>query len=244
MVRGHIAVWLAGALLAAPPAQAQRMQGFADVAADRDVVTLKVPGWMRGKIGSDGAARGSVRRKALGTSDLVDLFGLTVGGAERFGRFSFDIATDRADEALVGDCIYDRTERRVGVGALTISQPLRPLLLRCRFERDGIAIGGMEIEAAPRTAALVQPSRRTGHVEMLGTRLGIESEHRMQGAKVPTDAPVGYRFRSGDASMGGVDLTGFNKRPLAMAKHGNERLAALAAGTALAVFWDPGDTND
>lgn len=68
----------------------------------------------------------------------------------------------------------------------------------------------------------------------------------MQGARVPTELPVGYRVADADTDevIGAVDLTDFSRRVIALPTSNSARPVSLVASIALAVFWDPGDTDD
>lgn len=233
-------------IMAASPACAQRMAGFADIAAKGNVLELRVPLWMNGTMRAGPALTGRVRRKSLGASEALTLFGISIGGAERFGRFTFEAEGPSVDGKLSGDCIYDRTERRLGIDSFTISEPRRPLLLRCRFLRAGQVVGTLRLEAEAGTGAIAQPAHRIGRVKLGDKTVTIRSEHYLQGARVPTELPVGYRVADADTDevIGAVDLTDFSRRVIALPTSNSARPVSLVASIALAVFWDPGDTDD
>jgi hypothetical protein len=62
---------------------------------------------------------------------------------------------------------------------------------------------------------------------------------------VPTSDPVGYWLEDASGQrVAAVDLNGATRVRVALPNDRARRDAALAAGLALAVFWDPGDTDD
>ena len=218
---------------------------FGEIAARSERIDVRgVPLWMNGsfRVGDD-ATRGRVRRVATGRSE-------SRGGPDntadvvRRGRVSFDVTGPAVGGALAGECRYDRGEVRTNLEALTISLPTVPLLYRCTFTRDGRPVGFMELSAAPDRPGLVQRSLRRGRVEVGGTALDIESLHTIGARRVATDLPVGYAFILGDEAVGAIDVNGATRRRLALPRDAGQREAAMAAGLALALFWDPGDTDD
>lgn len=236
---------LAGAALALPvAASAQRMAGW-DAAVRGNVTrAVAVPNWMNGRITAEQRTVGRVRRESLGESEALSLFDVTLGGSARYGRFSYDYDDPQTELRLRGDCIYDQTERRAGYKGVEAHVPLRPLLVRCRFTRDGAAVGIMTLRAAPRLGALVQVERRVGEVDFEGTVLGIESVHKLAKSGIPTELPAGYRFLAGAETVGAVDLTRMSRRDIAVPADRARQRAAMAAALSLALFWDPGDPDD
>jgi hypothetical protein len=230
---------LAGAAAHAAPA----LTGF-DQVATGEVVEIRKPMWQSGKL-SLGKAVGRVERRALGRSRTQGAAGVDHAEIERFGRTRFHVTGAEVGGTLSGECRYDRLEQRLSAGAVSATAAAAPLSMACDFARDGRPIGRMRLDGRFEPLKLAQITRRDGEVEINGTRLALRSEHRLGGRGIPTPGPVGYWIegQSGE-KLGAVDTNGVTRVRLALPKDPAQRDAAMAAGLALAVFWDPGDTDD
>jgi hypothetical protein len=146
---------------------------------------------------------------------------------------------------LSGECRYDRLEQRVVAKGWSVAAPAEPLGMHCDFTRDGAAIGFLRLRARHAPLKLVQVAQREGEVEINGMRLALRSEHRLGGRGLPTSEPVGYSLHEASGQrVAAVDLNGATRVRVALPNDAARRDAALAASLALAVFWDPGDTDD
>jgi hypothetical protein len=222
------------------------VSGFDAFATTAERVDLKgVPLWMSGRfrIGDDGTVA-TVQRRALGRTEIDGSDDQALTRTERFGRMSFAATGPGVGGSLSGDCRYDRSEESLRMGSLSVARPLSPLLFQCRFEREGRQIGTLRMFAAPRSRALVQFEERRGEVRTDATTLAIHSLHKLGARQVTTSDRVGYAMAAGDRVVAMIDLNGFTRRRLALPYDPQQREAALAASLALALFWDPGDTDE
>lgn len=219
--------------------------GFDTLAPGSERIEVRVPAWRDGAIAIDGVASGHVRRRATGREEVRDWFGLERAWIERSGHFAFTARGPRVGGEIAGDCVYGRSERQARSGALAIAEPDAPLRLRCSFARDGVALGALALDGGEAAGDDAAFDARVGDVRVGDTLLGIRSLHRVgAGRGFPTDAPAGYAFEGADGSaIGGVDVSGGATRRLSLPTGGPARDAALAAGLALALFWDPGDVD-
>lgn len=242
MIAGALGLALAGggAAWAGGPA----MTGFHDLAARGELIEVRKPLWQDGKL-RVGTATGRVKRRAVADERGSGAFGVEYREVERSGRSSFTVTGAEVRGTLSGECTYGREERRVEGGGWTAADPVGPLRLRCDFARDGRAIGHLRLGAVPQPMALVQRTVRTGEVEVGGTRLALRSAHRMGADGVKVATPVGYFLDDANGDpVAAVDTNGITRVRLALPRDPAQRDAALAAGVALAIFWDPGDTDD
>ena len=225
-----------------------RMEGFDRLAegADRLDVT-GIPGWRDGSfaVGAAGT-RGHVRRRAKGSIE-ADGAGRrqSLAVTERIGRrgrMEFDVSGPEVGGTLAGSCRYAREEVRDRMGPLTFAAPTVPLAVRCTFTRDGVPAGELVLDAV---VGADQPSAaaREGYVRLADAELRLRSVHAIEGLRIASEQRMGYAFDGADGPVGAVELSGAAAR-IAVPRTGPERLAAIAAGLALALFWDPGDTDD
>ncbi|MHA6724170.1 hypothetical protein [Sphingomonas sp. RS2018] len=222
--------------------------GFADIAARGEAVAVTVPLWMNGelRVAADGVGR--VSRRAAGREEAVGVFGavaVTERTVDRYGRMHFDVTGAGVGGQLSGDCTYNRREARLEGWAVTISEPVEPLRLRCTFARDGAGIGSLTLDGMVERDGVTTLTRRLGEARVGGAAIDLRSMHRIgDGRGLTVDTPVGYTFVDrGGRTIGGVNINGTRRRDLVLPA-GPERGAALAAGIVLSVFWDPEDTDD
>jgi hypothetical protein len=147
------------------------------------------------------------------------------------GTFRFD----RPGVRLEGACRY--RQKDVAVGAISVTT--RPFTYECRFGRNGAEAGGLVIEEVRgTTAAAMGREARRGFVELDGVRLDISSIHKLEGAGLATNQPLGYRFEANGRPVGAVDLNGTTKTVYAPPVAA-QREAVFAGSLALSVLWDP-----
>lgn len=244
-----VAIGLA-AILSAAPAQARPMPEFRAIAArgGEQIEMTGVPSWTKGRfrIGADGTT-GTVDRTALGRSREAGFRGggmvASDGDVWRYGRMRFEVRGPAVGGTLAGSCGYDRSEARATIGGVVAARPVLPLALDCDFARDGRAIGTLRIDGVVPGGAIPR-AERTGEVRVGDTVLGIRSLHRTGGLGVKAETPLGYAFTGPAGDIGAIDLSGFTTRRLSLPSEPGARDAVLAAGIALGLFWDPGDTDD
>ncbi|MFD1786803.1 hypothetical protein ACFSC3_04380 [Sphingomonas floccifaciens] len=230
----------ASAAVAGGPA----MTGFHQFAARGDLVEIRKPLWMDGKL-RVGSATGTVKRRAMGQERTLASPYTDYSAVARYGRVTFSVTGAEVGGTLSGECSYGRTERRMSDGRVTSSQPVAPLGFTCEFQRDGRPSGRLWLAADLQPERLVQPTVRIGEVEVGGTRLRLRSAHDMGKGKVPVETPIGYWLDDQQGlPVAALDTNGLTRARLALPRDPAQRDAALAAGLAIATFWDPGDTDD
>ena len=240
VVAGLMVVLGAGAAVAGGPA----LTGFHELAARGELIEVRKPVFMNGTLRVGGAV-GKVRRRALGEENRRGFDGIDDVSVRRFGTVRFDVTGAEVGGTLSGECRYARAEARTESGGWSVGAPTEPLRMTCEFQRDGRAIGWLRMGAVRQAPALFQPEVRGGEVEIGGTRLALRSAHRMGKGGLRVAGPVGYLLDASDGTpVAAVDTNGFTRARLALPHDPAQRDAALAAGVALAVFWDPGDTDD
>ncbi|WP_300975360.1 hypothetical protein [Sphingomonas sp. LHG3406-1] len=223
---------------------APALDGFEQLASAGEVIEIRKPLFQSGKL-RVGKAVGRVERRALGQSHGIGALGVDYKEMERFGSMRFVVTGAEVNGTLSGDCRYGRAEQRVGSGSWTAAFPTASLRMHCQFIRDGKPIGYLQLEGRPDASKLVQVVQREGEVVINGTRLTLRSEHRLGKRRIPTSGPVGFwvENEAGDR-VGAIDTNGMTRVRLASTGNAGQRDANLAAALALAVFWDPGDTDD
>lgn len=243
-MRIAVAMLLAAGLGGCTPT---RMAGFDAVAAQSDRIDVTIPAWRSGdfRLGTAGT-RGHVRRNSAGrTTGQSPRFAdedYALDRIARYGSMDFTVDGPEVRGALVATCRYGRAELRESSGPFASSDPVEPLRYRCRFTRDGRAVGDLEIDAA-RKVDQAFVAARVGVIRFDGTELGIRSIHDIADVGVPLESPPGYLFDAVGGTVGAVEIAGGTAH-LAVPRAGPGRDAAVVAGLALALFWDPGDTDD
>lgn len=201
-----------------------------DVAASTERLELR---------GMGGGTRGSFR---LGTSA-----GRFTRSSERAGAFGALLVTKGGGGSfavslpggeLSGECGF--REREVNAGPVSVTT--RPFVYRCGFRRDGRPIDAeLTIEESHVSAgALLSKRERRGTLFFEGREIALRSLHRDAGGGLPTAAPLGYAFDGAGRQIGAVDLNCGNKT-LFVPSAGPDRDAAIAAGLALSILWDPAE---
>lgn len=126
-----------------------------------------------------------------------------------------------------------------------MASPTSPLVVVCHFSRDGREIGHLSLSGRFGGSGLIQTTERAGQVEVNGVRLRLRSEPRSGTRRIPTAGPVRYSVEpEGGERVGAIDTTGLTRARVAAAGDAAHRDPILAAAIALAVFWEPGDTDD
>lgn len=223
--------------IATPTVAGERMRGFEEVAAQSERVDVTgLSGWHKGKFKlGDAGAGGSYR--IVSQRDRHD------GEVARFGESSFTLSGPGIDGAYSGRCGFETVSAqdrlRSGGWKLTLSQTLVPLTYRCSFARDGVAIGSLDLAEVASPAMSVK-QQRAGIVQFGERQLTLRSVHYFERGKLPGASPLGYLIEEDDRAVAAADLNGARKR-LALPRDPELRRAALLAGMALALFWDPGD---
>lgn len=173
-----------------------------------------------------GAAHGRFDRSA----DQLSIFGML-----DFDRGSARYTLQAAGAAEVeARCKQRRTGGQAGILAL----PLRPYAVSCQW-RDGARL---TLEADPR-AARTQAGRQ-GRYDGAGVQLALSSVHTLQGSQLPLAQPAGYTFTHQGVVVGAVDLTDSARPQLWRPPTGQPLHDAVThAALALALMWDPADTQ-
>lgn len=221
------------------------MRGFDAMAASADTVEVRgIGSGERGAFRLSTGAEGRFERRLITASESQDDFGHPRGGTERFGGVRFTIAGAGVVGTLAGECRTRQAEYRdasAGRGLqVETTTTLLPLHYDCRFTRDGQPVGGMML-GEPRPVGIQVIERRAGEVTLDGRRLDVVSEHKVDGRNLGggVATPLGYRFEADGRTAGMVSLNG--ARRIALPREPQSREAALAAGLALTLFWDPAD---
>ena len=231
---------------------AATMEGFTEIAAQDSVERIDisaVPAWMNGSF-RVGDSKGAVRR--IASSDAIgwgpdgigsDFDLVRDGYAARFGRMAFEIS--RADLGGLAEarCTYSREEERIAIERVTLSRPLGPLRVTCRYRIDGREAGTLSLVADPDMHARYADGRK-GEITILGSSLALQTRHGLAEAKVTVSDPSGYVMIDSDGqTIGALELTGGGTRRAILPNHPAQRKAAVLAAITLALFWDPGDVG-
>lgn len=235
---------LAGAAATTALAGGPALTGFQAFAARGELLEVRKPLFMDGKL-RVGSAVGWVKRRAEGRTRTSGDLTFDYSQTARFGRTTFEVTGTEVGGRLSGTCVYNRSEEKLETGPASVAQPMAPLRMRCDFQRDGRAIGQMILGAVGDPALLAQPTTRVGEVIVGDTRLMLRSAHAMGTHGVRTDTPIGYWLDDLQGlPVAAIDTNGITRVRLALPRDAAQRDAALAAGIAIATFWDPGDTDD
>lgn len=223
--------------MAAPAFSGERMRGFEEVAARSERVDVTgLSGWYKGKFKLGEAGAG-------GTYRIVSQRDRGYGETARFGETRFTLSGPGIDREYSGQCGFEmitaEDRLRTGRWKLTISETLVPLTYRCSFARDGVEIGMLDL-AEVASPGLSVKQQRAGAVIVGNRQLTLRSVHHFERGKLPGAAPLGYIVEEDGRGVAAADLNGGRKR-LALPRDPQSREAALLAGMALALFWDPGD---
>ncbi|WP_423142563.1 hypothetical protein ACOYW6_04215 [Parablastomonas sp. CN1-191] len=235
------AVLYAAGLLAAFPSAghaAPRMAGFDRIAETTDRVDIKGVGWgQRGRFTLSGIdAAGQFDRTA--DENSVD------GYKRQRGHVRFSMAGAGLSGALTGSCGYgqDSLSETAPVSRsieTTTTVTVRPFNLVCDFTRDGQPAGVLTLRMVPGRTVDIR-TLRAGTLRYGGEVLALRSVHTFEGSKMPTAMPLGYMMTRANAEIAAAYFNG-GTRTLALPKAGPAREAALMAGVALTLMWDPGD---
>ena len=193
--------------------------------------------------------RVDLRGMGAGTKGRFDLGGSPgqfVRGAGRASGFGlvhkagggrFSVAGPAGE--LSGGCDFREEAVKLGDG---VQVTARPFAYRCDFARDGRPIDAVLRLDAARGGAAAFRYARTGTLSFEGQRIGISSIHHFEGGRMPTLTPLGYAFAAEGGPIGAIDLNGTDKI-LFVPRDPRQREAVLAASLALAILWDPADSD-
>ena len=229
-----------------------RMAGFDTLRARGDLDPIEVTGvagWSDGsfRLGDDA---GSVRR--LAQADAIgwgpDAVGsafdaVRVGLAARYGTMEFALSRADLGGRLEGRCRHARTEVRHHVVGVEVTDPGRPLRLRCAYRIDGRGAGSLDLVAtASPSGSMAEP--RIGVVRVDGRELAIRSRHAIRGTSLAAAEPIGYVLDTSDGvPVAAVEISGATRRRLLLPRSSPDRVPAVAALLTLALFRDPGDVG-
>jgi hypothetical protein len=161
------------------------------------------------------------------------------------GHVSFALAGESEFDGLTGECAYSRETlgqtdvlgRRTTLETTFVTGPY---VYTCGFYRGDAEVGALEMRERPGKVLDVR-SLREGHGAAGTARLELASVHTFVGSSAPTEMPLGYKmtYASGEQAM--LYTNGAARRITLPHTGRDERAAALLAGVALALVWDPGD---
>lgn len=231
---------------------AATMEGFREIAAQDSLERIDisaVPVWMNGGF-RVGDSNGYVRRVA--SSDAIgwvpdgigsDFDLVRDGYAARSGRMAFEISRTDLGGLAEARCTYSREEERTSSDRVTLSRPLEPLRVICRYRIDGREAGTLSLVADPDTHDSYADGRK-GDITILGTSLALQSRHGLAETDMTVSDPSGYVMLDGDGqTVGALELTGGGSRRAILPNNAAQRKAAVLAAITLALFWDPGDVG-
>lgn len=231
---------------------AATMEGFSEIAAQDGVEQIdisKVPAWMNGSF-RVGDSKGEVRR--VTSSDAIgwgpdgigsDFDLVRDGYAARFGRMAFEISRADLGGLVEARCTYSREEERIAIDRVTLSRPLEPLRVTCRYRIDGLEAGTLSLMADHDTRASYADGRK-GKITILGTSLALQTQHGLAETDVTVADPSGYvMIDDYGQTIGALELTGGGTRRAILPNNAAQHKAALLAAITLALFWDPGDVG-
>ena len=217
------------------------MVGFADVAANAEVVRIEGVGWTRSgdfaiaPLGIEGRFTRSANES--GSNGLFS--------AE--GHVRFELAGDGEFGGLSGDCAYSREtlrhEREIDDRVEVETSVLTgPLVYTCGFFDGDRDIGSLELRERPGEGFDVR-SLREGRSEVGGEEAALHSVHNFMQTRLPTETALGYAmlFRDGEEAM---LYSNGHSRYIALPRAGEDkRAAALLSGLALTLVWELRDSG-
>lgn len=226
-----IAVTASTWALASAASVPERLEGFAEIAAQADRV--EVTGLGIGRRGSFrvGNVEGQYERRSTRRRE----------GFERIGESAlrFSVAAPELGGTLSGECgadeaaVRDRMTRSFSITTTTAQQQLS-----CRFSLNGVPAGALDLAEVPTRALTVREDRR-GAVRWGQREYAIRSVHHFARSPLPAGSPLGYVVDDRGTAVAAVDTSGW--RCVLFLPRGDvePRAAALAVTIALALMWEP-----
>jgi hypothetical protein len=214
------------------------MAGFDEVAGQSEVVAVKGVGWARS---------GDFTIEPLGVSGRFTRSANESGAGDvqvARGHVRFQLAATGEFGGLSGDCWHaretirhtDRLSRRVEIETSVVTGPL---IYSCDFFDRDRQIGALELHERVGDG-LEAAAMRDGVAEAGGERMTLRSVHKLARSRWPSNTPLGYAMRFGDGAEAMLYSNG-PSRYVALPRAGaDRRVAALLAGLALTLAWDPG----
>jgi hypothetical protein len=232
--KAHLAALTASVLLSGCTITGAAINAPADLLLNTDQLDVRGIGGRR----SGRFTVGGVPATFTRSSDRVAFFDPLV--VTRSGGGSFTLSASPIAPELAGRCSFRQTEMNHGPISLTPGR----LSYHCEFTREGKKIDAyLSLRDSDGPAgSLTGKLSREGHIQYGSVEMRIVSVHRPQGGGLDSPAPLGYHFSAAGRIIGAVDVNGPGKTIYAP-RSGAEREAVIAASLALAVFWDPADTQ-
>lgn len=202
-----------------------------------DVAVTPIVGITPGRSGafSVGPHSGNYHRGA----DRLALFDTLL--VRNTGHVDFHLDGPDQPRSIDTSCRFSAASSGAGV----ISVDHSPLRLECRFSSEGKRLAHHLVLNETRTGvadALMRRSRQ-GRLVWGDQLVTITSVHRLEGSPFETGTPMGYSFAVGDRTIGAVSLANRPTLHIAQAVSDSDRQAVVTAAVALALFWDPVDTQ-
>lgn len=197
---------------------------------------IEISGIGGGRRGSyvAGMHAGAFQRSAdrLQFGDIVDL---------HFGGSSFSIAGPEIDNQIDAKC--SMRERTINIGIVTFDP--KKMSYQCDFTHGGNAIPArFEIQEVRKgMGGMLSKEERRGEIALDREIVQIQSVHKLVGSAFDLATPIGYEFTQGGAPIGAVELNGKPLVYVAPGLNAAQKRAVLVGALALAVFWDPAQTD-
>jgi len=177
---------------------------------------------------------GSFRRaeSRLQFFDVLDL---------RAGSASYVLTGPLVEGQIEANC--KMRERLLNLGDFTVLA--QPMAYGCDFTVNGRTFPArFEIQEARSglTGALMKAERR-GEIALDRVILQIQSVHDLEGSPLQLATPIGYVFLLAGQPVGAIELNGVPRLLLPLGDDVPLQRAVIAAGIALAVFWDPAESQ-
>lgn len=192
-----------------------------------------ISGWTHGRF-SVGSYSGGYER----SEERLAFFDTFV---RKSGYSEFTIAGPEISSTIEARCRMRERALDLGDG---VSVTTRPMAYRCDFTADGRAIPArFELQEVTGGGTAAYRYERHGEIALGGEIVRIRSVHKLEGTALGTLTPIGYVFEQRGRPVGAVELNG---KPALILPAGTEpdlaRTLTIAA-TALAVFWDPANSQ-
>lgn len=204
---------------------------------DPDIVTVPIIGIGAGRSGqfSIGQQSGNYHRSA----DRLALFDQLL--VRNTGHVAFRLAGPNPPNSIDATCKFGAASS--GLGAISVDHSL--LRFDCRFSADGKVLPhSLSLnETRDGVADTLMRRSRQGTLIWGDRHLTIKSVHRLMGSPLQTATPMGYSFQIANKIVGAVSLANKPIVHITNAASESDRQAVVAAAVALALFWDPAETE-
>ncbi|MBB3764258.1 VV20781 family protein [Sphingomicrobium lutaoense] len=211
------------------PAQMQLPSSLAGQSAEP---VLGIDGWTHGRFRFAGYSGGYERSET------------------RLRFFNADRRAAHADFTIEGPMLSGMVDARCRMRerALTLGSAsfvTSPMAYRCDFLVDGRSFPArFELqESADGIGGMLAQHERRGEIALGGEILAFRSVHGVKGSPLTTETPIGYLFYRDGEPVGAIELNGTPRLISAPALDPGVKRTMAIASMALALLWDPADSQ-